>query len=431
MTYQEATEYLFSQLPMFQSLGPGAYKPGLETSRRLDDLTGNPHRQFVSVHIAGTNGKGSTAHSLAAAAMASGLKTGLYTSPHLLDFRERIRVNGRMIPEQRVIDFVERFKDKIPDLSPSFFEMTTAMAFEHFAREGVDIAIIEVGLGGRLDSTNIITPALSIITNISLDHTALLGNTPAEIAREKAGIIKPGVPVVIGEADDPDVKRVFESKAHECGSQIFFAEPAECFRSVTRQGNKMIYDTITDGIVECDLTGDYQPRNMATVLTALRHFPEGMIDLQASLQALSNVSGMTGLAGRWMTLENNPLTIADTGHNDGGWQYLAHQIDSSATGVKRLVIGFVNDKDVKPIFERIAGITNRKVYFTSPGVKRGLPAEILREKAMAFGVDGDIAGNVEEAYEKARAESGTGDMIFVGGSTFVVADLLAYFKRRR
>lgn len=421
MTYQEATEYLFTQLPMYQIKGPGAYKPGLDTAHRLDDLTGNPHRNYTTVHVAGTNGKGSTAHSLAAVFRAAGMRTGLYTSPHLVDFRERIRVNGEMISEEAVIDFVERFKDAVPELHPSFFELTTAMALEYFAREKVDIAVIEVGLGGRLDSTNIITPALSIITNISLDHQALLGDTPAAIAGEKAGIIKPGVPVVIGEADDPSVRAVFEEKAREAGAEAVFAADIPWFESVERAGSHLRYRATPYGDLLCDLTGDCQPRNMATVLAALSMFD---LPSKAIKHGLANVTTTTGLTGRWMKIADKPLTIADTGHNIGGWQYLAPEIDR-ARGTKHIVIGFVNDKDLGPVLGEIAKISNKKMYFTCPGVERGLPAPQLAARAKDAGIEGDIYDDVATACAAARANAGgDDDFVFVGGSTFVVADLL-------
>lgn len=419
MTYQEATDYLFNQLPQYQIMGPGAYKPGLDTARALDDLTGNPHRRYPTIHVAGTNGKGSVASSLAAVARAAGLRTGLYTSPHLLDFRERIRVNGEMITPEAVAGFVERFRDN--DLHPSFFELTTAMALEYFAKENVDIAIIEVGLGGRLDSTNIITPELSVITNISLDHTALLGNTPAAIASEKAGIIKPGVPVVIGEAPDPEVHRVFADKAKACGSKIVFADEIPWFDDVRRVGHKLHYSETPWGNIACDLTGDCQPLNMATTLAALSLV--GWADENAVKKGLAHVCGYSGLAGRWQIVGTKPLTVADTGHNSGGWQYLARQIDKSVTGRKRLVLGFVNDKDLEPIKKELSAIGDAEFYFTRPSVSRGLPPEELAAEMEPL--KGRVFDSVEAALATAGEDAAANDMIFVGGSTFVVADFLA------
>ncbi len=423
MTYNEATGFLFSQLPMFQSLGPGAYKPGLDTSRRLDAMTGHPHRRFRIIHIAGTNGKGSTAHSLAAVLMAAGYRVGLYTSPHLLDFRERIKVNGRMIPEERVVSFVERFRDAVPELAPTFFELTTAMAFEYFADENVDYAVIECGLGGRLDSTNIITPELSVITNISLDHTSLLGDTRAAIASEKAGIIKPGVPVVIGEADD-EIRPVYDAKASETGSEIIYACDNLPYASYERESDRIIYRETPWGDIACDLTGECQPRNMATVLTAL-----GRLDIPAEAvrEGLAKVASSTGLMGRWMKFGDSPLRICDTGHNAGGWEYLARQIGAH-NGRKRIVLGFVSDKELDPVMTRLREIGDVSYYFTHPSVKRARPVGQLAEEAAAYGLTGETFDDVASAYRRALADSAPGDLIFVGGSTFVVADLLAFLK---
>lgn len=423
MTYKETIDFLFSQLPVFQSQGPGAYKPGLATAHCLDDMTGNPHRRYKTIHIAGTNGKGSTAHSIAAVLMEAGFKTGLYTSPHLIDFRERIKVNGKMIPQAKVIAFVDRFKDALPELHPSFFELTTAMAFEYFAEENVDYAVIETGLGGRLDSTNIITPILSVITNISLDHTALLGSTRAEIAREKAGIIKPGVDVVVGESDI-ETRPVYVAKAAQTLSRIHFVHEKTMFDSVSRHDGMLVYSGTPYGDVECDLTGGCQPLNMATVLTSLQIL--GM-DRTAVVGGLCKVASSTGLAGRWMKFGEKPLRVCDTGHNAGGWEYLSRQIASFSGGKRRIVLGFVNDKSLDPIFRLLMPLKsdNTMFYFTRPSVPRGLAQETLATIASGFGLSGQTFSSVSEAYEKALADSGEGDMIFVGGSTFVVADLLA------
>lgn len=398
--YESTIEFLFNQLPVFQSLGPGAYKPGLHTAHMLDNAFGNGHRAYKTVHVAGTNGKGSTSHMLAAALMAQGYKVGLYTSPHLADFRERIRVNGEKIDKEYVVDFVKRYRDKRLECEPSFFELTTIMAFEYFATQKVDYAVIEVGLGGRLDTTNIITPELSIITNISLDHTSLLGNTEAEIAREKAGIMKSGVPVVIGEARG-DVRAAFEEEARKAGAPIEFAEdtPAQA--------------------VECDLKGDYQCKNITTVLHALRHLP---VSDDAIRLGLANVQKSTGLMGRWMHLGECPEVVCDTGHNLGAWQYLAPKLcEIAAEKTLRVVLGFANDKDVDSIFRLLP--KNATYYFVQPDVKRARTSESLLELAKSFGLKGCDAGTVAAGVAQAKADSSPSDFIYIGGSNFVVAEI--------
>lgn len=339
MNYQDTIEYLFNSTPVFEKVGASAYKPGLQTTEALDAHFGHPHRRFKTLHVAGTNGKGSCSHTLAAILQEEGYKVGLYTSPHMVDFRERIRVNGECIPEQYVIDFVERERDFFEPLHPSFFELTTALAFKYFAEQEIDIAVIEVGLGGRLDCTNIITPILSVITNISKDHTQFLGNTLAEIAGEKAGIIKEGVPVIIGE-DIPETRPVFLAKATEKNAPIRFAQDKENQEVISskewfaakegvpedcslHQGR--IYETRSWGILRGELQGDYQAKNMNTVLNAVTLLMEMDIVTSRSsvIEGIQNVSRLTGLMGRWQKLQEHPLVICDTGHNVGGWQYLA------------------------------------------------------------------------------------------------------------
>lgn len=412
---------------MFQSVGAGAYKPGLDTVSRLSSRFGNPHERLRAIHIGGTNGKGSTAHTIAAVLQAAGYKVGLFTSPHLIDFRERIRVNGKMIPENGVVSFVERYLATGDDsLRPSFFELTTVMAFEYFARENVDVAVIEVGLGGRLDSTNILTPLLSVITNISLDHTALLGHTTSEIAREKAGIIKPGVPVVIGEADDT-VAKIFADTAAERRAPIIFADKTKTFDSAEMHDDRIVYRNTFRGDLRGELCGDCQVKNAATILCALNHLDSMGFDISADAVAagFANVCELTGLAGRWMTVSEHPRVICDTGHNTGGWQYLSERLATVADKL-HMVIGFVNDKDISGILSMMP--RNARYYFVKPSVPRGLDSSQLAALATAHGLKGRAYASVGDGYKDALSQAKEGDTIFVGGSTFVVADLLTFIS---
>ncbi len=415
-------QYLYTQLPMYQRQGGTAYKPGLDTVLSLARAFGNPQEKFKSIHIAGTNGKGSTAHTLAAVLQSSGYKAGLFTSPHLRDFRERIRVGGKMIDPESVCRFVERYKGMNLGCSPSFFELTTVMAFEYFAKEKVDIAVIEVGLGGRLDSTNIITPLMGIITNISFDHMALLGNTLAAIASEKAGIIKPGIPVVVGEAAG-EVKRVFCEKAAAMNSPILFADERPRFSRVERTAEGLIYHETPYGELFGELSGDCQRKNTATILTALEQLSALGIKVspEAVKEGFAKVCSLTGLAGRWMTLRSNPAVICDTGHNEGGWQYLSRQLSGIGKGL-HLVIGFVSDKEISPILEMMP--RGAKYYFTAADIPRAMDAGKLRKAAMGKGLSGEKYDSVPQAYHAALEAAKAEDTIFVGGSTFVVADLL-------
>lgn len=427
--YAETLEFLYSQLPAFERDGASAYKPGLDRARALESAFGNPHAAFPAIHIAGTNGKGSTAHTLAAILQAAGYRTGLFTSPHLLDFRERIKVDGEMISEEAVIEFVDRFKKANLDIAPSFFELTTTMAFEHFRKSGVDIAVIETGLGGRLDSTNIISPVLSIITNISLDHTGLLGDTRALIAAEKAGIIKPCTPVVIGESDD-EVRPVFEAKSSELAAPIIFSDEEKPVTSYEIVDGKPHYSTAAYGEIVGELRGDYQFNNAATILTVVGVLQTLGYNLtpDAVKYGFEHVCNLTGLMGRWMKIAENPAVICDTGHNAGGWKYLAPQIDG-LPGKKHIVIGFVDDKDVNGILTMIAAeIKDCRLYFTQPSNHRALPASIVREIANVHGLDGEVFATVEDAYKKALADAGKGDSVYVGGSSYVVADFLTYLS---
>ncbi len=427
MTYQETLDYLYTQTPVFQRDGASAYKPGLDTARALSAAFGDPHRRYRAVHVGGTNGKGSTAHTLAAIFRSAGLRTGLYTSPHLLDFRERIRVDGEMISRDAVVDFVERYlaMPDVKDRHPSFFELTMTMAFEWFALREVDIAVVEVGLGGRLDSTNIIMPELSVITNISKDHTAFLGDTLREIAVEKAGIIKPGVPVVVGEAEG-DVLRVFEDAAARAGSPLVMAVPV-----VAREmDGGWLYEGcgMDGGDVYGELGGEFQPRNAATVLAAVRTLGLPQVTADAVRAGFAGVCGLTGLRGRLTTLCCAPYTlVCDTGHNPGAWQYLGAHLAGVKAPRKTVVVGFAADKDVDTILSMMP--RDARYLFTKPSGNRGLDAAELARMAGRHGLRGETAETVADAVARVRSEAVDGEYIFVGGSNFVVADLLAVWEK--
>ena len=426
MTYNEATTYLFNSAPLFQNIGAGAYKEGLSNTNALDSRYGHPHRCYRTIHVGGTNGKGSVSHTLAAILQCAGYKVGLYTSPHLADFRERIRVNGQMIPEQRVIDFVTQEKEFFEPLHPSFFELATALAFLYFKEEKVDVAVIEVGLGGRLDCTNIINPDLSVITNISKDHVQFLGDTPTQIAKEKAGIIKPGTPVVIGETNNNiEVRNVFITKSKEVDTSIKFAdEESEILHSFTQAQGGRKYQTKNWGVFNGELGGDCQEKNTATILCAVQTLIEQGYNIKEKHvhEGIAKVCSLTGLMGRWQRLENEPLAICDTGHNIGGMQYIVGQLASTPHERLHFVIGMVNDKDI----DSVLGILPKdaEYYFTQASVQRALSAESLAIKAGKVGLKGVVITDVKEAYRKARQNATKDDLIFVGGSTFVVADLL-------
>lgn len=411
MSYQEAIEYLFNSAPMFQNIGAGAYKEGLDNTNLLDRHFGHPHRSYKTIHVGGTNGKGSVSHTLASVLQSAGYKVGLYTSPHLVDFRERIRVNGEMISEQRVVGFVEEMISS--DLMEteggfSFFELTTALAFKYFEEAGVDIAVIEVGLGGRLDCTNIITPLLSIITNISFDHVQFLGNTLEKIAQEKAGIIKPGVPVVIGETNgEVKVRDIFALTANNLHSDISFA------------------DELYHEPVESELKGDCQVRNTQTILTALdslrKNYPDLKITDEAIREGFLHVCEKTGLMGRWQTISQKPLVICDTGHNVAGWEYLSRQLDRMPRPL-HIIIGMVSDKDVTHVLKLMPH--DAQYYFTQASVKRAMPVEQFAAIGKECGLTGNSYPDVATAYANALQNVGNGS-IFVGGSTFIVSDLLS------
>lgn len=415
---------------MFSRVGAAAYKPGLQTSEQLDAFFGHPHRKFKSIHIGGTNGKGSTSHMLASILQAQGYKTALYTSPHLVDFRERIKINGTMIPEEHVADFVERFRQSEYDGHPSFFELTMMMAFDWFAQEKVDYAVIEVGMGGRLDSTNIITPEACVITNISADHTQFLGDTLPAIAAEKAGIIKPGIPVTIGEAEG-DVRRVFEEKIEATHTRGRFAQdnPAVADLVVHPEGG-ISGEALGIGDFTTTLSGDYQAKNLNTVLTAVRMLRDCGMELsdEAVIKGLVNVESATGFRGRWTRLNDAPLTICDTGHNEGGLLYNFRQLrrimeQKPADAKLRIVVGFVADKAIDKILQLFP--RDAYYYFTQAQIPRALDVEQLTDKANSLGYAGEAYPNVISAYRQAQKEASADDVIYVGGSTFVVADLLA------
>lgn len=429
MNYEQTLEFLFSQLPAYHRIGKAAYKNNLDNALMLDAHTGHPHRNFMTVHVAGTNGKGSVSHMTASVLQEAGYKTGLYTSPHLKDFRERIRINGMMIPENEVIEFVRKNFEIINSLKPSFFEITVAMAFDFFSQNKVDIAVIEVGLGGRLDSTNIINPVLSVITNIGYDHTDLLGNTLEEIAGEKAGIIKQNVPVIISETQE-ETKEVFISRAMETGSGITFADQNfKCVleEDITLTGERKF--TVTDirqvrsiqGITV--LGGDYQSGNLMAVFQIYSLLKNRLGLSEENLtEGIQKVMINTGLSGRWQILQHDPLIICDTGHNKEGLEYVINQLKRIPRNKLHIIIGFVNDKDISsilPLFPEDA-----TYYFTKASVPRALPEDILSARAESFGLKGNTYPDVKSAMDAALEASEKSDLIYIGGSTFVVADAL-------
>lgn len=428
MNYADTTNWMFNKFPMYQKIGAAAYKPDLGNIVELLDFLGNPQNSFKTVHVAGTNGKGTVSHTLASIFQECGYKTGLYTSPHLLDFRERIRVNGQMIPEQNVIDFIGDNKEKFEEMQLSFFEMATGMAFDYFAKEKVDIAIIEVGLGGRLDSTNVIKPELSVITNISLDHVAMLGNTLAEIAVEKAGIIKPNTPVVIGETQ-PETKEVFINKAKECNAPIYFADQIfDCDKIHVESLDYQKFDIWKNSelyieAVEFPLLGYYQKKNLATVMCAVDILKEKFnIDQKDVVNGLEFVVKNTNLMGRWQVLSRQPLVIADTGHNVGGIKEITMQLSDMSFRKLHFVLGCVNDKDINGILQLLPQYA--EYYFCKADIPRGLDANILASKAFEAGLRGNVYESVQQAYNSALNNAHFDDVVFVGGSNFTVAEVI-------
>lgn len=432
--YNREIEFIFNRFPSYQTVGKVAYKPGIETMEELDGMLGHPHRRFRSIHVAGTNGKGSTSHMLAAA-LQKNYKVGLYTSPHLVDFRERIKVNGEMVPREFVYGFLMEYKERFVELGASFFEITTALAFAWFAASGVDVAVIECGLGGRLDSTNIITPVLSLITNIGLDHCEHLGFTIGEVAREKAGIIKPGVPVVVSEKGCVQVEEVFRKRAAEAGAPVYFAE--EVVESGAEKLSGRLYRELLGA--EMDLKGACQEKNIKGVCTAL-----GLLAVELNVEDVAgnicNAAAITGLRGRWETLCSEPLVICDTGHNSHGFKVLGPQISARAVEVAagnagsrfHMVFGVVADKDLDSIKDYLP--RGAYYYFVKARGSRALPASELAERMLAAGfegeaVDGEIGGFLRRLVPRDGTEglAGKGDFIFIGGSTFVVAEAIEYF----
>lgn len=424
MTYNETIDYLFNCAPLFQQVGSGAYKAGLDTTILLDAHFGHPHRKFRTIHIAGTNGKGSCSHTIAAILQSAGYKVGLYTSPHLIDFRERIRVNGETISKEYIVDFVEKEKMFFEPLAPSFFELTTALAFKYFAEQEVDVAVIEVGLGGRLDCTNIISPDACIITNISHDHTQFLGNTLEQIAAEKAGIIKPGTPVIIGETTS-ETEKVFTEKAQKENAPVFFAEQKRPLTDATHTANGFKYNTALYGTIEGELAGDYQIKNTNTILTAIPVLVNKgyKIDEQAIRKGFANVTSLTGLMGRWQTISRNPHVICDAGHNTGGIVHIVKQLSEREYKTLRIVFGMVNDKDISSVLAMLP--QKAEYYFTQASVKRAMQHWELKKLAAKFNLHGYSYPSVSEALEAAKSDATPEDLIFVGGSCFIVADLLA------
>lgn len=434
MTYEEITQYLFKQTANYEQQGKQGYKEGLQNMQALDERYGHPHQKFKSIHVAGTNGKGSCSHMLAAILQRAGYRVGLYTSPHLVDFSERIRINGKPVSQEYVVKFVEDSRNFFESINASFFEITTAMAFKYFADNNVDIAVVEVGLGGRLDSTNIITPLVSLITNISLDHTDMLGSTLEQIAMEKAGIIKRGVPVVIGEAT-PETKPVFEAMASEMEAPIVFAE--ECAEVASFEGldeGGYRYTTHHLGVIDCELNGIYQPKNMNTILPVLNELmklgylvackePKYQAAVNKEMNyALTHVCQLTGLLGRWQTVRQHPTVICDTGHNIGGWEYIGKQLSQVVCNQRRIVFGMLEDKDIFGVMSHLP--KDAVYYFCRPSSHRALPEQSVQVIGQQFGLQGNAYPSVSEAYEAAIKDAAEDDFIFIGGSNYVVADYL-------
>jgi dihydrofolate synthase/folylpolyglutamate synthase len=408
MNYTETLEYLFRQLPMYQRVGQAAYKTDLDGTNKLMKVLGHPQRGLRCIHVAGTNGKGSVSHLLASVLQEAGMKVGLYTSPHLVDFRERIRINGAMIPKAEVVSFVDTYKEQFESIGLSFFEWTVGLAFHHFRTQEVDVAVVEVGMGGRLDSTNVVTPDLSVITNIDLDHTQFLGDTLAKIAKEKAGIIKKGRPVVVGRSQR-ETEGIFRSIALQLDAPIAFADqqfPMDAPAS--------------------DLQGPYQSENFLTALISIDELRRHGYDIpsEAVDRGFASVKKNTGLRGRWEVLQENPRVICDVGHNEEGLKHTVQQLEKISDGNLYLILGFVSDKDVKKILSLFP--KGAKYHLTAPTIPRAFPLTDLSEIATDMGIKHDLYHQVKDAYSSMMKEAGEKDTVFVGGSTFVVADLLAF-----
>ena len=446
MTYQQTIDYLYTSQPVFHMVGAAAYKPGLDNTYRLMAHLGNPHEQLRAVHVAGTNGKGSTSHLMAAALQAQGYRVGLFTSPHLVDFRERIRIFGEMIPQEMVVQFVAENRAFLDELRPSFFETTMALAFWYFAQQQVDIAVVEVGLGGRLDSTNILTPLVSVITNIGIDHTEFLGDTLAQIAGEKAGIMKLHVPCVIGETQR-DTQDIFLARARECEILGAGLETTDCRLWFADQCGYMRKRRLKEA-PECQLQGVYQDKNQQTAYVALqvmRNYCGVELSKEAIAKGFADVCGLTGLRGRWEVLSQSPLTICDTGHNGHGVRYVAEQLRSllttlhhatpchttlhNATPTLHIILGMVNDKDI----DTVLGLLPEEAvyYFTQPASARALPAEQLRKKWQSLYPEHTSNSSfafVREALEAAQLAATADDIIFIGGSNYVVGEVLRLYS---
>ena len=429
MNYNQTLEFLFQSLPAFETQGATGYKPGLERISAFCRHIGNPQRNFFTIHVAGTNGKGSVAHIIASVLQQAGYRTGLFTSPHLVDFRERIRVDGEMIPKQKVVNFVDKHHDKMVELELSFFEMTAAMAFDYFAQSDVEVAVIETGLGGRLDATNIIVPILSIVTNIGLEHTALLGDTLQKIAAEKAGIIKKSIPVIVGEADNR-YNEVFEQVAAANKSRVIYAEKAFLCEEQHSEGEHQRFRLrrTRDNQafeVELDLQGNYQRRNIVTASAAVDFLHEETpltISRRAYLEGMKNAAANTSLMGRWQKLAEVPLTICDTGHNAHGIAWVARQLSETPHRELYCIIGFVRDKDLAHILPLLPH--DAHYIFTQARSERALPAADLTAKAAIYGLHGEAVEQVADALVRARELASAEDMIFIGGSTYIVAEVL-------
>ncbi len=427
VTYNETLDYLYQQMPEYQRIGDKAYKPGLDNSLALDKIVDHPHRQYKTIHVGGTNGKGSTSHLLAAILQESGYKVGLYTSPHLIDFRERIRVNGEMINREFVTDFVEQYREQFEPIMPSFFELTMEMAFLYFAQQEVDVAVVEVGLGGRLDSTNIISPDLSIITNIGFDHMKQLGNTLPKIAAEKAGIIKAYTPVVIGEMGSMEVTQVFIDKAQSMSAPLVFAELYMNNFKAERSDSGWLFHADGYPDVKGELKGLAQDKNARTVLTAVEVLLETGYEIpkDAVYKGFANVIHITGLSGRWQQLQTSPKIICDIAHNAHGIRYVAEQLKSENFAKLHIVFGMANDKDI----ESVLSLLPQKAiyYFTKASIERALNEKIVAYQAEAYGLQGRSFSTVAEAVKAAKENADKDDLIFIGGSSFIVADAFPLF----
>lgn len=431
MNYTETVEYLFSQLPMYQRIGKSAYKSNLDTTIYLDNYFRSPHRNYATIHIAGTNGKGSVAHSIASILQAAGYRTGLYTSPHYLDFRERIKINGEMIDKNFVVEFTEKHTSFFKQLQPSFFELTAAMAFEYFAKKNVDIAVIEVGMGGRLDSTNIITPEISVITNIGYDHTQFLGNKLSDIATEKAGIIKENVPVVVGETK-AKLKMIFSNKAQEKNAPIFFSDHSFAVKGFFSSGNQSISDInkygnpILKNLI-FGLSGNYQRFNIPIILQTIEILQKKLnISTENIKSGMANVVKNTGIMGRWQILSENPQIICDAGHNYDGVFNVVDQIKSLNYSKLYIILGFVNDKNLNQILKLFPD--SAEYHFTKAKIPRAMNETELKQQAQAYNLQGYTHANIADAIKEVLSKIKKDEVLFIGGSTFIVSEAIEHFN---